>query len=299
MCGECMICRRRPPTLQHQLTRRFDFSRGMSGDASTSAPTAGFASRRPDWSLPKLRNDLKLDSHEALEKFTGRQQCPKCNKSRSLYCYDCLVPFTHVPSIVLPFHVNIITHIEERAANNTGRHAALLCPQQVSLHDVLDCPTLSEQDKARCIVLFPSDDAIFPSDLEPGSIDRVFVIDSRWQKAIQLNTHVALRGIRRVKLATATETKSSFWRFHTEGIADEGVCTIECLHLLMRELVQANKIGSVSDDDLNQHSFDNLLWYFSFLHQRVEKTAIERASRGGERKSLVLGGVNKKKKSKQ
>jgi hypothetical protein len=27
--------------------------------------------------------------------------------------------------------------------------------------------------------------------------------------------------------------KSRFWRFHTSGVTDEGVCTIEALHLLL------------------------------------------------------------------
>ena len=272
------------------------FSDCMSGEASNSASaTAGFAARRPDWSLPSLRSDLHLDSFTALEQCSGRQPCPKCGKSRSIYCYDCLVPFTPVPSIHLPFHINIITHIEERAANNTGRHAALLCPSQVQLHSITDCNPLSEADKAKSIVLFPSDDAVFPSDLPPDSIERVFIIDSRWQKAVQLNTHEALKGIRRVKLATANETKSSFWRFHTEGIAEEGVCTIECLHLLMRELVEAKKINA---PDLDAHSYDNLLWLFAWQHQRVQKAAIEKASKGGERKTVLLGGV-KRKRNKQ
>jgi hypothetical protein len=30
--------------------------------------------------------------------------------------------------------------------------------------------------------------------------------------------------------------KSCFWRFHTSGVTDEGVCTIEALHLLLSAL---------------------------------------------------------------
>jgi hypothetical protein len=33
--------------------------------------------------------------------------------------------------------------------------------------------------------------------------------------------------------------RSTFWRYHTEGVTDEGVCTIEALHLLMRALAFA------------------------------------------------------------
>ncbi len=39
------------------------------------------------------------------------------------------------------------------------------------------------------------------------------------KKAKRINMHPTLEGVRRVKLS---ETKSSFWRFHTKGVADEG-----------------------------------------------------------------------------
>jgi hypothetical protein len=36
--------------------------------------------------------------------------------------------------------------------------------------------------------------------------------------------------------------RSTFWRYHTEGVTDEGVCTIEALHLLMRALAGAHNL---------------------------------------------------------
>ncbi len=57
-------------------------------------------------------------------------------KSRSLYCYDCLVPLTpHVPHVDLPFKVTIITHQNERPANNTGVQVALLAAGHVDMHE--------------------------------------------------------------------------------------------------------------------------------------------------------------------
>lgn len=55
-------------------------------------------------------------------------------KSRSLFCYDCQVPFTSVPSLQLPFQLHIITHAAERFTKATGVHAAVLCKGQVHLH---------------------------------------------------------------------------------------------------------------------------------------------------------------------
>lgn len=47
--------------------------------------------------------------------------------------------------------------------------------------------------------------------------------------------------------------KSCFWRFHTSGVTDEGVCTIEALHLLLRALAgdrpAAAAVGWFDDDD--------------------------------------------------
>jgi hypothetical protein len=54
-------------------------------------------------------------------------------KSRALFCYDCLVPFTPTPSLQLPFQLHIVTHAAERLTKATGVHAAVLCRGQVHL----------------------------------------------------------------------------------------------------------------------------------------------------------------------
>ncbi|KAJ9534508.1 hypothetical protein QJQ45_022141 [Haematococcus lacustris] len=113
--------------------------------------------------------------------------------------------------------------------------------QRSSCPKCLDhCPSF---DPAMAVVLFPSDDAVEVQALQPLSLDRVFIIDSKWKKAKELNQHPALRGVRRVRL---THHRSSFWRFHTSGVADDGVCTIECMLLFLRALLQHGKIGSTA-----------------------------------------------------
>ena len=106
-----------------------------------------------------------------------------------------------------------------------GSHIALL--------HVLSLDHCPEFDKSRAVVLFPSDTALECADLDPASIDRAFIIDSKWKKAKTLLEHPSLDGVRRVKL---TQTKSSFWRFHTKGVSDEGICTIECIHAFLTSL---------------------------------------------------------------
>ncbi|GFH08100.1 DTW domain-containing protein [Haematococcus lacustris] len=117
------------------------------------------------------------------------------------------------------------------ASKNTGVHAAIIAPEDVTLHDLDHCPSF---DPAMAVVLFPSDDALEVQALQPRTLQRVFIIDSK-KKAKELNQHPALRGVRRVRL---THHRSSFWRFHTSGVADDGVCTIECMLLFLRALLQ-------------------------------------------------------------
>lgn len=60
---------------------------------------------------------------------------PCSTKSRSLFCYDCLVALTATPQVELPFTVSIITHREEKSAKNTGVHAAILAAKHIQLHE--------------------------------------------------------------------------------------------------------------------------------------------------------------------
>ncbi|WIA08679.1 hypothetical protein OEZ85_008106 [Tetradesmus obliquus] len=226
---------------------------------SSEQSVAKFAARRPDWELPQLQlEQLQLHPFDALRQATSRQPCPKCHKSRFLYCYDCAVPFTAIPSLQLPFQLSIITHHAELASKNTGVMAAILCPQQVQLHSIDQMPAC---DPAQCAVMFPSDDALLPDQLNLQQLQRVVILDSKWAKAKELNEHPALQGMARVKLPGCP--KSCFWRFHTSGVTDEGMCSIEALHLLLRAL--AERLPDPSQR--SPHHFDNLLWYFAFQHQ--------------------------------
>ncbi len=95
-----------------------------------------FAARRPDWELPTLHTGLSLADDGALSMLQGRQQCPKCKKSRALYCYDCLVSLAECPSVKLPFSFSIITDSVSKQVglanmHQTGRFSCI--------HDWVDC----------------------------------------------------------------------------------------------------------------------------------------------------------------
>eukprot|EP00879_Flechtneria_rotunda_P021202 GHRR01022335.1.p2 GENE.GHRR01022335.1~~GHRR01022335.1.p2 ORF type:complete len:136 (+),score=51.15 GHRR01022335.1:250-657(+) len=111
------------------------------------------------------------------------------------------------------------------------------------------------------VLMFPSDGALLPDQLDLQQLHHVVILDSKWRKARELNQDKAFEGIKRMKLPGSP--RSRFWRFHTGETSDEGVCTIEALHLLLQALA-----GRLQDHPCqgDPHYFDNLLWYFAFQH---------------------------------
>jgi hypothetical protein len=61
------------------------------------------------------------------------------------------------------------------------------------------------------------------------------------RKAVSVNSSPELGGMRRVKLDAGSRT--AFWRYHTEGVTEEGVCTIEAMLLLVRAMLQQARVG--------------------------------------------------------
>lgn len=237
-----------------------DESLTAAAATGAAAAPAVFAKRRPGWQLPALDlSALRLASFEPLQACDRRQPCPQCQRSRRWACLECcvaLVP-TPTPAVRLPFELVVVTHPNEPASKNTGAHAKLLCaPGQVRLcgidalpGDLLLQPSLSGAGGSRSgssgggsspgatAVLFPAPDARTPDELGAAGLKRVVVIDTAWQKAKELNGHMALAGLPRVKLPGSP--RSAFWRFHTRGVAAEGVCTIEAIWLLAQAVAGA------------------------------------------------------------
>jgi hypothetical protein len=53
--------------------------------------------------------DLKLASHDSLQGLE-RQLCPKCNRKRKYFCYDCYLAFSDpavLPRVELPIHCEV------------------------------------------------------------------------------------------------------------------------------------------------------------------------------------------------
>ncbi len=139
--------------------------------------------------------------------------------------------------------------------------AAVLAPQHVTLVEASDIDA-SSFDAVNTVVLFPAEDAMTPEELDTAGVRRLVIIDSRWyarasvpaivpvvdvgwclmagpyasgrKKATELMRRQSLLRLRCVRLDGTA--RSCFWRYHTKGTADEGVCSIEALFFLLRHL---------------------------------------------------------------
>lgn len=178
------------------------------------------------------------------------------------------MPFTPVPEVQLPFQFVIITHHEEARSKNTGVQAAILSSKWVKLQSFKELKSI---DSGASAVLFPSDGAIPVRHFDPSQVSTFYIIDSKWKKAKELSSNPPLSGVQHVRLQ---ETRSAFWRFHTAGVSDEGVCTIEAIYFLLKALQESGKLKG--DAYKGPHCFDNLLWYFAYQHKVVEAAFTKR-----------------------
>jgi DTW domain-containing protein YfiP len=229
----------------------------------TEAARPYFTHRRKDWVPRQLHEDLRVSSHAALE-GVGRQLCPGCGFSRALYCHTCLRALTAAPSVALPFNLWVLTHVQQNEATATGVHLAVLGAPRVTLLPVGELPTLN---KATTVVLFPDSCALPAEEVEPDSVTDVIVVDSKWGQTNGIVQSAALQGVRHVRLG---RYRTSYWRYHTRGVPEDGLCTVEAVYFLCRELhTKAHPHGEC-------HCFDDLLWYFAHQHRTVHLVSAAR-----------------------
>lgn len=99
---------------------------------------------------------MAIDDNQFLMHKNGRSACPKCGKSRKLFCYTCYVPIVElkerVPVVQLPINIDIIKHQRERDGKSTAVHAAILAPHNVQIHTYPNIPDYSSADDAQTTV---------------------------------------------------------------------------------------------------------------------------------------------------
>ena len=103
-----------------------------------------------------MADRFRIASTDSLDEMKGRSLCDRCHRSQKYYCYTCVVPLPELrdrlPVVSLPVKVDIIKHRAEVDGKSTATHAAIIAPNQCSIHtfpDILDWtglrvrPTLS------------------------------------------------------------------------------------------------------------------------------------------------------------
>lgn len=98
---------------------------------------------------------MAIDENQFLMQVSGRSGCPKCGKSRKLFCYTCYVPIVEieqrVPNVQLPIQIDIIKHQREVNGKSTAIHAAVLAPQNVRIYTYPNIPDYDSLDDAKTV----------------------------------------------------------------------------------------------------------------------------------------------------
>ncbi|KAM9765724.1 tRNA-uridine aminocarboxypropyltransferase 1 isoform 2-T2 [Menidia menidia] len=220
------------------------------------------------------------------------------------------VSIQEVPLIKLPVKIDIIKHPNETDGKSTAIHAKILAPGDVTIYTypcipefekdtvVLVFPgpgAVSVQDMLRCLrdrggsgshassaepkakrrkrqpVHGATHGAEDPEsgtpDEAPGSesrhhpLERVVFIDSTWNQTNKISTDERLQGLLQVELKTR---KTCFWR-RQKGKPDTYLATIEAIYYFFKDFQQLC-LSQEYDGE-----YDNLLFFYSFLHSVVNK----------------------------
>ncbi|ERL91500.1 tRNA-uridine aminocarboxypropyltransferase 1 [Dendroctonus ponderosae] len=110
-----------------------------------------------------------IDDNAILNSIEGRHPCPKCAKSRKLFCYSCFIPIAplegKLPNVKLPLKIDIIKHKHEIDGKSTAGHAALLASNDVNIYTYPDIPDYTNE---AVVMIFPGQNAISVSQLVSG-----------------------------------------------------------------------------------------------------------------------------------
>lgn len=118
-------------------------------------------------SKPDPFSSYMISSHEPLVGLK-RSKCKKCGKSRMFFCYIChsyvdSVDVSKLPTVELPWKVDIIKHAKEVDGKSTAIHAALLAPDYVKIYTYPTIPDYS--DKSKVLLVFPGKTASTMEDI--------------------------------------------------------------------------------------------------------------------------------------
>ena len=111
--------------------------------------------------------NMHLEDYSILDTIEGRFDCPRCQRSRKLFCYSCYIPVgnlgTIIPKVKIPVKIDIIKHKKEIDGKSTAVHAAILAPGQVNIYTYPDMPDYSQEENV--VLIFPSATSVTVAEL--------------------------------------------------------------------------------------------------------------------------------------
>lgn len=224
-------------------------------------------------------SSMKIDNASFLEDTCGRGSCPKCNKSRKYYCYNCYVAIAEIshrlPLLCLPVKIDIIKHPKEVDGKSTSAHAAVLAPSDVKVYTYPDIPCY---DNEEVLLIFPSKSAIplqewwhkkLQSHNKPDEsfdnkmklpFSKAVFIDSTWRQTKALYNDPRLKKLPSILL---TSHRSLFWRYY-EGKHETHLSTIEAVYYFLQELHSL-----IHPEEPYYGQYDNILFFFKFMYFKI------------------------------
>eukprot|EP00127_Corallochytrium_limacisporum_P007025 Clim_evm33s240 gene=Clim_evmTU33s240 len=225
-----------------------------------------------------VKDGLKLSPSGPLEDITkheGRHKCETCGKRQAFYCAYCIKPFTStVPRVDTPIRLIIARHKAQQESNSSVIPLRLLNPDQTQLYLYnqnsqkqleIEQQVLSSHERDRCLVLYPSVNAIPLEDVTADQFNHyqsLVVLDCRWSVASGMATRPPYADMQHVSLGRFA-SKSLFWRC---TMRDEGgfMCSLEAIYVFLRR-----RFDVLCPDIDYDGRYDDLLWYFMYQRNLI------------------------------
>ena len=164
-----------------------------------------------------------------------RKQCPKCERRRQFYCYDCLAvanPETHPAPVSLPIKVHVIFHPGELKSKATSLAAAVISPD---VHVVMYPDIPSDLTPEDTLILYPSAQSVNIDEIpteEFRNYKNVVFVDATWQQSKGIARDERIKSFKQVRIRAQT---SLFWRFQEND--PSYLATVEAIYYFLREFI--------------------------------------------------------------
>ena len=146
---------------------------------------------------------------------------------------------------------------------STACHAKVLSPTCVNIYSPLEIESYPEEyhtHPEKCLLLFPTKDAVSISSLNLSQYSRLVVLDGTWKQCLsRLYQEPIWSPFQKVTLSQPQSTL--FWRFQSLGKSH--LSTIEAIYYVLRDLWMA-KFGTYSGE------LDNILFLFKYHYELIQ-----------------------------